>query len=287
MLLHSLMAGIAFLADPAAAEVRIPAVVVTLIDQVDVPAREPGVMIRRLATEGQVIEEGQLIGVLDDRDVKLIRARAEAELAMAQRAAQNELKIRFAQKAAEVARSELKRALDSVEKFSKSVSQTELDRLQLLADKAALELEQAQEELATAKLQSSVKQFEVERARLQEERRRIIAPLTGVVVQWKKNPGEWLEPGQSVVRIIRLQKLRAEGFASADQLTPDSIDRGVTLTVERPGQPAEKFAGKLVFISPEIDPVNNQVRFWAEVDNAQLKLRPGQSGALVIHPHQK
>lgn len=286
MMMPTLLALSLWLADPAA-EIRIPNVVVTLIDQADVPAREPGVMVRKLASEGQVVEEGQLLGLLDDRDVKLIRARAEAELAMAQRTAQNELKIRFAQKAAEVARSELKRAVDSVEKFSKSVSQTELDRLQLLADKAALEMEQAQEELATAKLQQSVKQHDVERARLQEERRRIVAPITGVVVQWKKNQGEWLEPGESVVRIIRVHKLRAEGFAPANQLTPDAIGRSVTLTVERPGQPAEKLTGELVFISPEIDPVNNQVRFWAEVDNAQLKLRPGQNGALVIHPHQK
>lgn len=281
------LAMIVWIADPNAAEVSIPNVVVTLIDHVEVPAQEQGVMIRKLANEGQMVQAGQLLGVQDDRDVKLLRVRAETELAIAQRASDNELKVRFAQKAAEVARSELKRSLDSVEKFPKSVSQTELDRLQLLADKSVLEMEQALEELAAAKLQQSVKQNEVERARLQEERRRIVAPIAGVVVQWKRNQGEWLEPGEAVVRIIQLQKLRAEGFAPADQLTPDSIGRGVTLTVERPGQPAEKFTGKLVFISPEIDPVNKQVRFWAEVENSQSKLRPGQTGALAIHPRDK
>ncbi|MDP1797735.1 MAG: HlyD family efflux transporter periplasmic adaptor subunit [Planctomycetaceae bacterium] len=266
----------------AAGEVRIPAVVVTLIDQVDVPAQESGVLLKRLATEGQVVEEGQVLGQIDDREIRLLRTRAEAELEQARRLAENDLKVRFAQKSSEVAKAELKRAQDSVEKFPKSVSQTELDRLQLLADKAALEIEQAQEDLADARIQQALKQHDVERTRLQQERRRIVAPITGVVVQWKKHQGEWLEPGAPVVRVIRMHKLRAEGFAPAGSLSADAVGRRVTLTVQ--DMPV---TGELVFVSPEIDPVNNQVRFWAEVDNPQLKLRPGQSGVLVIHPIKK
>ncbi len=266
----------------AAGEVRIPAVVVTLIDQVDVPAQESGVLLKRLTTEGQVVEEGQVLGQIDDREIRLLRTRAEAELEQARRLAENDLKVRFAQKSSEVAKAELKRAQDSVEKFPKSVSQTELDRLQLLADKAALEIEQAQEDLADARTQQALKQHDVERTRLQQERRRIVAPITGVVVQWKKHQGEWLEPGAPVVRVIRMHKLRAEGFAPAGSLSADAVGRRVTLTVQ--DMPV---TGELVFVSPEIDPVNNQVRFWAEVDNPQLKLRPGQSGVLVIHPIKK
>lgn len=271
----------------AAAEIRIPAVVVTLIEQVDVPAQEQGVLLKRMVTEGQVVEEGQVLGQMDDRDVKLLRLRAEAELEQARLQAENDLKVRFADKSSEVAQAELKRALDSVEKFPKSVSQTELDRLQLLADKAALEKEQAQEDLATARIQQTLKQHDLDRMKLQEQRRRIVAPITGVVVQWKKHQGEWLEPGTPVVRVIRMHKLRAEGFALAGTLPREAIGRTVTLTAEMPGQPPLMLSGELLYVSPEVDPVNNQVRFWAEVDNPQLKLRPGQNGALVIHSIKK
>ncbi len=287
MLIATLLFSSYLMAETPVSEVRIPAVVVTLIEQVDVPAQEPGVLLKRVVTEGQVVEEGQLLAQMDDRDVKLVRSRAEADLEQARRLAENDLKVRFAQKSSEVAKSELKRALDSIEKFPKSVSQTEIDRLQLLADKAALEIEQAQEELAAARIQQSLKQHDVDRTKLQEERRRIVAPITGVVVQWKKHQGEWLEPGTPVVRVIRMHKLRAEGFAPAGTLPLDAIGRTVTLTAELSGQPALKLPGELVYVSPEIDPVNNQVRFWAEVDNPQLKLRPGQSGGLVIHAIKK
>ncbi len=287
MFLTTMMIASCWMADAPVADVRIPAVVVTLIDQVEIPAQEAGVLLKRVVPEGRVVEEGQLLAQMDDRDVKLVRGRAEADLEHARRVADNDLKIRFAQKAVEVAKAELKRALDSVEKFPKSVSQTELDRLQLLADKAALEVEQAQEEIAAAKIQQALKQHDLDRAKLQQERRRIVAPITGVVVQWKKNQGEWLEPGTPVVRVIRLHKLRAEGFAPAAALPLEAIGRSVTFTVDQPGQTAAKYAGELMFISPEIDPVNNQVRFWAEVDNTQLQLRPGQNGVLVIHAMKK
>ena len=38
-----------------------------------------------------------------------------------------------------------------------------------------------------------------------------------------------------------------------------------------------------MFVSPEVNPVNGQVRVWADVDNKQLTLRPGLRGHLAIH----
>jgi multidrug efflux pump subunit AcrA (membrane-fusion protein) len=39
-----------------------------------------------------------------------------------------------------------------------------------------------------------------------------------------------------------------------------------------------------VFVSPEVDPVNGQVRVWAEVENRDGQLRPGVHGKLSIGP---
>ncbi len=45
-----------------------------------------------------------------------------------------------------------------------------------------------------------------------------------------------------------------------------------------------EFAGHIVFVNPEIDPLNSQVRVWAEVENPDLKLRPGMQATLTIEP---
>jgi multidrug efflux pump subunit AcrA (membrane-fusion protein) len=283
-----LLAGLSlWAADPAVSEVRINSVVVTLIDQIDVPALEAGMLVSLDVSEGQVVEEGQLVGRIDDRDVRLLQARAETELAQAQELAANDIKIRFARKSAEVAKAELQRALDSLERLPKSVSKTELDRLQLIADRTELEIEQAGEDLSLVAKSVALKQHDLDRAKFQVERRRITSPLTGMVVQWKRRRGEWVEPGTPVVRMIRLNQLRAEGFAPATALPLLHVGRATTLKVESPGSAAQTFTGELVYVSPEIDPVNGQVRFWAEIDNPQLKLRPGQSGTLTVHTHRR
>jgi macrolide-specific efflux system membrane fusion protein len=178
----------------------------------------------------------------------------------------------------------LKRSLESNVKFPKSVSQTEIDRLKLLADKAVLEIEQADVDLQQAKLTLQVKQHDLDRAILALERRTIVAPFPGMVVQWKKQHGEWVEPGTPVMRIIRLNRLRAEAFLASQELPTDLVGRPASLLIEIPGKTARKYEGKLVFVSPEIDPVNGQVRVWAEIDNGDLSLRPGQTGLLVVGP---
>jgi macrolide-specific efflux system membrane fusion protein len=195
---------------------------------------------------------------------------------------ENDIKVRFARKSQEVAAAELRRSQESVEKFPKSVSQTELDKLKLLADKANLEVEQATFDSEQALLSRQLKQNDVDRAQLQLDRRQIRAPFPGMIVQWKRQRGEWVEAGTPVVRMIRLNRLRAEAFASAKSLPPDVIGRTVHLLIDLPGKPNSKFEGKLTFVDPEIDPVNGQVRIWAEIDNTALTLRPGQTAVLVI-----
>jgi macrolide-specific efflux system membrane fusion protein len=154
-----------------------------------------------------------------------------------------------------------------------------------MADKATLEIEQATVDHEQAVLTRQLKEHDVERAKLLLERRLIKAPFPGMVVQWKKQRGEWVEPGTPVVRMIRLNKLRAEAFVSAKLRPADLIGRSVTLMIDQKDDAKKtKFEGRLVFVDPEIDPVTNQMRIWAEIDNSELILRPGQSASLILHP---
>lgn len=260
----------------------ISGVVLTLLEQADVPAQEAGVLTEIAAKAGLTVEAGQILGNIDAADAHVRLEKARTELAQTQAAAENDIKVRFAKKSADVAVAELQRAKDAAEKFDRSVSQTELDRLQLLADKSKLEVEQAHIDFAFAGLSRDLKQHDVQLAELSVQHRQIRAPITGMVVQWRKQPGEWVEPGQPVVRIIRLNTLRAEGFAPATLLDLQAVGAKVTLVVDLPNRPAAKFPGELVFVSPEIDPINGQVRFWAEIQNPKLELRPGQLGSIVI-----
>lgn len=267
-----------------AEDLRIDSALLTLIEQAEVSAREAGPLVHREIAEGVTVDSNTILGKIDDQEARQILDRAVTELKLAQLLVENDIKVRFARKSLEVAQAELRRSLESVEKFPKSVSQTELDRLRLLADKAALEIEQAAVEHEQAVLSHQLKQHDVDRAKLSLERRLVKAPFPGMLVQWKKQRGEWVEPGTPLVRMIRVDRLRAEAFVSAKLLPSDLIGRSVTLVVDASEKlKRSKFEGRLVFVDPEIDPTTNQMRVWAEIDNSDLILRPGQSAVLIVH----
>jgi macrolide-specific efflux system membrane fusion protein len=263
-------------------ELWVDSALLTLIEHANVSASETGLLSLLAVKEGETVAEGKPLAKIDDRDANMIRAKAEVEVKFARSLADNDIKIRFAKLSVGVANAELTRAMESNAKFPKSVSQTEIDRLKLLADKAVLEVEQAELDQQQAKLTLLVKQQDLDRAILSQERRTITAPFPGMVVEWKKQHGEWVEPGTPVMRLIRLNRLRAEAFVSSRNLPDNLVGRPATLTVDGLDKTTKKHAGKLVYVSPEIDPVNGQVRVWAEIENDDLNLRPGQSGTLLI-----
>lgn len=257
-------------------------VLLTLIEEVDVPARQPGVLATIAAREGQTVKPGELLVAMEDVEARLHKDRAQLELTMAQMDAKNDLKVRFAGKSLEVARAELRRANESLQKYRKSISESELDTLRLNVTGGELEVEQAEKSLAIAAMNCKLKENEVQLASHRLEQCRITAPLSGMVVELKRHRGEWVEPGQPVMRIVRLDRLRAEGFVPARELAENITGRSVTLSVDLPGRQGAQFAGKLTFVSPEINAVNGQVRVWAEIENAGLELRPGNSGVMTI-----
>lgn len=338
----------------AADPIKVQSTFLRVLEEAEIPAREPGVLNTLDVHEGDYVKAGQLLGQLDDDDVKLAVSRAEIDLAIAQRQAQNTLPVRTAEallreaeqdrtqaglsqriaamkaandvavrhatKSRDTSKAEFERAVQARKAFEKSISQTEIDRLKLILERNELEIEKAQfeKELAdlqqqiessgiaqqdqiVARLRLSVEQAEwqkevdaltrdlksraLEQARLQLARRSIRSPLDGVVVQVYRQRGEWLEPGQRVLRVVRLDRLKVEGFV--DSRTVNSSMRGSPVRVRVQPVDGDKpviVKGKLVFISPEIDPVNGQVRVWAEVENPDHLLSPGLPAEMVIDP---
>lgn len=269
---------------PAAGQIEVPKVLVKLIDQVEVPAREAGVLVSVDVTESSRVAVGALLARVDDTEAQLAQQRAKVELEMARQLALSDTAIRSAEKALKVAQDEYQRAYASNAKFPDLTTKTEIDRLRLAMDQAALAVDQAKQEQSQAALAEQLKQVALTAAERAVERRRIEAPLAGVVVQVIARRGEWVQPGDKILRIVRLDRLRAEGFAAAREVTSQLEGRGVRLLVDLPGKGPTTFAGKLVFVGREIDPFNGQVRVIAEIENPNLTLHPGLAGALTIEP---
>ena len=264
--------------------IEISGAVVKLVEDVAVPATEAGLLAKINIKEGQFVEEGAILAQVLDTDVRLSVERAKLETDIAVRNLSNDVDIRFAKKSTEVAKAELARSLETNVKYPKTVSNTELDRQRLLVEKSELEIKQAEHDHEIAGLTSEIKGNEHRTALEQLSRRTITAPLKGMVVEVHRRRGEWVQPGETVARLVRMDRLRAEGFLAARHARLDLVGSKVKLVVAGSEGREQEFAGEIVFVSPEIDPLNSQVRVWAEVENTDLKLRPGMQATILVQP---
>ena len=99
--------------------------------------------------------------------------------------------------------------------------------------------------------------------------------------------GEWVEPGQKALRIVNVDRLKAEGFLPAQEADARTASaRRCGSRVDLAGEQAAAFDGKVSFVSPEVDPITGQVRIWAEIDNHDGRLRPGQPVRMMIGSNQ-
>src|SRR5690606_14056635 len=106
-------------------------VLIQTIEQVAVSARDPGAIESLAVREGQVVKKGDLLAQLDVAEARLASEQARLDCVIAAAKAEDTSAIRAAEEALTVARAELDRAHKSLAEFPNSVSQSEVERIQL------------------------------------------------------------------------------------------------------------------------------------------------------------
>jgi macrolide-specific efflux system membrane fusion protein len=271
---------------PTPLESRLQRCLVSLIDDVKVPAEAAGVLTSVEAREGLQVEVGTLLAKVDDNQVKFQKNVAEADLKVSKEKADNDVNVRYASAARAVAvkEYELNKRANTAVKGTKS--QVELDKLQLTVEQATLQIEQSQHEQTVAKYETEGFAAKVNLADDEIRRRHIKAPINGEVVEVLMHPGEWVEPGEQVLRIVRMDRLRIEGFLNAADFSPSEVsNRPVRVSVQLARGRTATFQGKIVFVNPLVD-AGGVYRVWADVvnrrDGDQWLLRPGLEADMTI-----
>lgn len=268
-------------------DVAVDHCLVSLIDQVNVPAQETGMLVTIPAYRGRIVADGDLLAQIDDRT-----AAKQAEIAKfrhdkATTEAANDIDVRYATKAAEVALKEHEVFEQSNKESRGTISKIQLDKAWLAYQRAVLQIEQAAMNQKIAGLAASESRAEMEGAQMVMDRCRTESPINGVVVQVYRQEGEWVRPGDPLMRIIGLQWLKVEGTLDANQHDPAQlILRPVTVTVRTPSG-MQQFSGWVNFVSPEIDATGafdiSAVVENRETDKGFWALEPGKIASIAIH----
>lgn len=263
--------------DPPAAladTIELQGAILKTIDATTLAAQVAGPIKKLLVKEGEIVTSGQTLGCINDEALRLELEQLKTQVAMAEKKQSNDINQRLAEKSRQVASTEYERALGANARVEDTYPINEIDRLRLIADRAELEVERAAYEQELAVFDVTLAKGSYRQAYERYARHQLVAPAGGVVVSVEKRVGEWVEPGTDLLRIVRIDQLRVEGFIPADQAHPNLV--GQTARVALVGETNDHWwPGEVVFVSPDANPVNSQVRVFIEVDNEEAALRPG------------
>lgn len=245
---------------------------VSLLSRTNVAGERMGILEVVEVREGDLVQAGQVLARLRDQ-------LAQAALATADREARNDIDLRYAKKASELATLEYSKALTLTREIPGGHSEIDLLKLKLAAERAVLQVEQAAQHLEMAALRRKECQIALEAYQIK-------APFDGVVLQVQKRAGEAMHAGESVVLMANFGKMRIEGFLPA--AAARRIHPGAPVWVEVDAGEADdpsgdfNFDGQITFIDPIINEISQQVRIWAEVDNKNELLKDGMKAIMHV-----
>ncbi|KAA1261897.1 putative efflux pump membrane fusion protein [Rubripirellula obstinata] len=278
------LAPIVALAADGDTVITIPEAQLSLIQNTLIAAPMAGVVDEVMVTEGDRVTPGQNMVQLNADQVTTELRAAEAASQAAQLEAGNDVDARYAARTLEVRQRELQQNIEANEGFAGAISDTEIEKLKLVVDQSQLAIEQAKHDLQVAAAAAREKSAAAEIVKARLEKHSIKAPIESQVVEIDVQPGQWVEAGKPVVRLISLDPIRAECFVDGRKHGDDLVGRQVEFTMaETVGtSPTQTLVGEVVFVSPEVHPVTGQARLWATLKNPSNKGRAGMRGALTI-----
>jgi multidrug efflux pump subunit AcrA (membrane-fusion protein) len=267
---------------------------------VDIPAQEAGVLMKFHVREGSIVDVGADLAKIDDADAQVRLKSAQLELTVAKKEAENDINVKAAKAAYAVADAELIQSMQVNKNAPGSIPETQIEREKLTKIRANLQIDVAELEYEVAQLTSDVRQAQVDVGNLSVNRRQVKSPIAGVIEQRYKDVGEWVQPGDPIMQVIRMDQLRIEGFLRADEVLPtDVLDKEVSVEVvfrktaasqavgdETGNSLLQPFKGSLVFVSNQVQ-AGGEYKVWAEVKNRQTPdgqwvLRPGMVATMKI-----
>jgi multidrug efflux pump subunit AcrA (membrane-fusion protein) len=244
---------------------------VRLLNEVQLSSARTGIL-EVAVTEGETVKTGSVVAQLRDRLQRVGHA-------IAQREAGNDVDVRFARKASELAQAKFLRAVDANKSAAGTVSELELRELRLAAEKSLLQIEQAEHQFLIAGLKRDEAEENVNLFQ-------VVAPFDGTVLDVYKRQGEVVREGEQIVRLAAATRVRVEGYVAVEQAV--RIRRGCAVQArlqfddKSQALSLEAYPGRIVFVDIKVEPVSRKVKVLAEVANPDGLLRDGLEATLTV-----
>lgn len=178
---------------------------------------------------------------------------------------------------------ELDKRLEELEterrKLAMDKNKKDWEALQTLFQKNSISVRK--EELEKAEADYKIAATEYEMATEQLRKRSVAAPTAGYLAEIARDVGEACQPYQPLIRIVDTRQGYFVSNVEARVAGRLKLDQTANLEIAT-GQTVLKVSGKVVFISPVVDPASGLQKVRVLFDNADGSIRPGVAGKLLL-----
>jgi HlyD family secretion protein len=270
------------------------------IRQASITPKVSAPVARFLVQRGDHVKEGQLLAVLEDKDLvaaaqesKQLYEQSEAALENTQNAVMPEdlTKAKADEESTREALAAAKRVYDN-----RVVLLQQGALAQKLVDDAKVALVQAQslydtadqhlnslrtvgrvEQLKSAQAQADAAKAHYESAAAQVSYAEVRSPISGVVSDRPLNVGEMASAGSALLSIVDISRVVARANISVHEAS--DIHTGQPATITTPGG---ELPAKVIVVSPAVDPNTTTIQIWVEAVNKGELLKPGTTAQISM-----
>ena len=272
------------------------------LQQAAIPPKISAPVQRFLVKRGSHVKAGQLLALLENRDLSAAAQDTKGSYEQAQATYETTTAANLPEEIqkAEADAQQAQQALDAQEKVFQSrqqlFDQGALPRKEL--DQSRVDITQARNQYAIAKkhldallaigkpqeLKAAAGQLESAKgkylgAEAQLSYSEIRSPINGVVTDRPLYPGEMAAAGTPLLTVMDISSVIAKAHIPQDQAAALQVGDNGTMTV--PGMD-EPIKGKVSVVSPALDPNSTTVEVWFEAKNPKHELKPGTSVHLSL-----
>jgi len=251
---------------------------------------------------GDHVKEGQVLAVLENRDLTAAAAEsrdavavAESNLRMTQGAnipeavVKAQTDVEAAREAADAAKKVLESRNDllkqgalarrQVEEAQVNYAKANSDYLAAQEHLRALQAVGKEEQVKTAAAQLAAAKSHAVTTETQLSYSRIVSPKTGIIADRPLYEGDMASPTTALLTVMDISSVVARINVTIAEATQVKLGMPATLSFVDGREPVE---GKVTVVSPASDPASTTVQVWIEAPNPGEKLKPGAGVHAVI-----
>jgi multidrug efflux system membrane fusion protein len=235
--------------------------------QADIAAERTGRVVEIKVQIGDHVKAGQLLASLDDRALRAACDGQQARIAAAQ-AQVTDWEAEQKSATADLRRADQMRA-------DKIISEEDWEHVKYKLDETIAQVARYRSEAAFA-------ESDLTSAKIQLEQSRIVAPFAGVIGRSSVRPTQQVKAGDVLFWVTAEAPLHVlftvpESFMAA-------FSNGRQLELATPDYPSLRQPGRIVRVSPVVDPASGSVQVIGEVVRPSPLLKPGMSMQVRLAP---